>query len=381
MKGHTVFAYAVGFALAVLVGALLVGQMFGTPILFSYVETGSMSPTLEPGDGYVAVPAAIAGPVEEGDVITFDAEELHGGSLTTHRVVGKTDGGYVTQGDANPFVDQDNSEPPVTDGQVRAKALQVNGEVVVIPRLGTAVTAIQSGIETVQFRLAALLGTSALLGTQGLTYLAFALGAGLLLWSYAGDRGRYTRELPSRARAREHVYDVRTVMVALVLVVGLVTFGTMAATSGTEEYGIVSAEFESDRPDVISQGETETSEFSIHNGGILPTVTVLEPASDGVTIEPREHYLTYGESSEATLSLSAPAETGYYVRSVAEYRYFAVLPPSVILALHAIHPWLVMGAVTGTIVAAFVVPLVLVVGLNGKIRTRERKRDSPSKLL
>lgn len=375
MNLRVVLAYAVAFVLVILVGSLLVGQALGTPIGLAYVETDSMEPTLEPGDGYVAIPAAVAGPVEQGDVVTFDADQLHGGELTTHRVVGETDEGYITRGDANPFTDQDGEgEPPVTDGQVEAKALQVGGEVVVIPHLGTAVMGIQDGLEAAQFRLAALLGTGAVLGTQGLAYIAFALGAGILLWGYLGDRGRRTRGKRSRSRSRKGIYDVRLVVIGLVLVVCLATVGTMAAASGTEEYGIVSAEFESDRPDVIPQGETETVEFPIENGGVLPMVAVLEPASDGTGIEPREHYLTGGESVEASLSLSAPSETGYYVRSVSEHYYFAVLPPSVILSLHAVHPWLATGAVTVVIASVFALPLVFLVGLDGTVRTRSRTR-------
>jgi hypothetical protein len=40
----------------------------------TYVETGSMEPTLEPGDGFVAIPAELAGPIDEGDVINNLAE-------------------------------------------------------------------------------------------------------------------------------------------------------------------------------------------------------------------------------------------------------------------------------------------------------------------
>jgi signal peptidase len=42
-----------------------------------------MQPTLDTGDGFVAIPEAVAGEIEEGDVITFRAEELQGGGLTT----------------------------------------------------------------------------------------------------------------------------------------------------------------------------------------------------------------------------------------------------------------------------------------------------------
>ncbi len=109
---------------AALVIAMIAGQLLGQPAVVGYVETGSMSPTLEPGDGFVAVPAALAGPIEEGDVVTFRAEQLHGGGLTTHRVVGETERGYVTRGDANPFTDQDGVEPPVKDDQIVAVAWQ-----------------------------------------------------------------------------------------------------------------------------------------------------------------------------------------------------------------------------------------------------------------
>ncbi len=69
---------------AVVVLSLVVGQVLGTPVGLSYVETGSMEPTLEPGDGFVAVPTALAGPVEECHVAVVRAEDLHDCDLTTH---------------------------------------------------------------------------------------------------------------------------------------------------------------------------------------------------------------------------------------------------------------------------------------------------------
>ena len=35
---------------------LILGSVLGQPITLGYVETESMSPTLEPGDGFIAVP-------------------------------------------------------------------------------------------------------------------------------------------------------------------------------------------------------------------------------------------------------------------------------------------------------------------------------------
>ncbi len=367
--------------LLVVVAVLIAGSILGQPVLLSYVETESMEPTLEPGDGFVAIPAEVAGPVEEGDVVTFEAQQLHGGGLTTHRVVGTTEHGYVTKGDANPVTDQSGNEPHVTDGQIVAKALQIDGRVVVIPHLGTGVVGVQSALETAQFQLARLLGTTAVLGTQGLAYVLFAFGVSFLVVSSLLERGTRTRAGRSRTRSRKDVYDVGAVVIAFALLVAVATVGTMVVASGSHEYGIVSAEFDSDRPDVIPTGETERLDYTLHSGGVLPMVTVVEPASEGIEVEPREHHLTHNGTSNVTLSITAPPETGYYLRSVSEYRYFAVLPPSIVVALHGMHPWLAIGAVTAVVVGAFTLPLVLLIGTDGRIRVRERRRKSKSGLL
>ncbi len=71
----------------------------------------------------------------------FQSQEIRGGELTTHRVVGETEQGYITRGDANPFTDQDGAEPPVTESQIVAVAWQPSGQVVTIPNFGTAILA------------------------------------------------------------------------------------------------------------------------------------------------------------------------------------------------------------------------------------------------
>ncbi|MFO7928017.1 MAG: S26 family signal peptidase [Halobacteriota archaeon] len=375
-RSVAVYAFEIGLLLAV--AAILVGQFYGTPVLLSFVETGSMAPTIEAGDGFVAVPTAVAGPVEEGDVVTFDARNLHGGGLTTHRVVGETDEGYVTQGDANAVTDQDDTEPHVSDGQIKAKALQIDGEVVAIPHLGTAVMGIQSGLERIQGGLAATFGTSAFLGAQGLSYLLF--GFGILVYAiglFEEHSGR-PRDDRSRSRSRPHIYDGRRIVLLSILFMAVVSMGTMGAMSGTERIDIVSASFDSERPTVIPAGEQRQWNDTFYNGGVFPVVTTLEPTSNGIETGPPDHVLLpRGESANVTVTVTAPPETGSYIRSYREYRYFMVLPPSVILALHEVHPWLAMGAVTGVISALFVAPVLFVTGF-GTVRTRERKRESPT---
>jgi signal peptidase len=360
----------VTIAVAIVIVSLIAGNLIGQPILLSYVETGSMEPTLNPGDGFVAIPTEVAGPIEEGDVVTFEAQEIQGGGLTTHRVVGETDRGYVTRGDANPFTDQEGDEPPVRSEQIVAVAWQPGGTVLAIPHLGTAVGGLQNAMETVQRQLAALLGTRALLGTQGLAYLIFGLSMALYaLDAYFSD--------PSRERSRER--DTGTSarlyvgLMALALVLGATA--AMAGPAGSEEYTVVSAEFESDRPLVIPQGESNSITYPVGNGGLVPVVVFLEPGSEAVDVRPRELQLGSRSIANATVTLSAPPETGAYRRYVGQHRYLAVLPVPVIRGLHAVHPWLPV-AVIDTLLA---VPFYLLgVRLVGTGRVRSRSRDKPS---
>jgi signal peptidase len=62
--------------LALVAVSLVASSILCQPILSSYVETGSTEPTLEPGDGFVAIPAELPGPINDGDVIVFEAEAI-----------------------------------------------------------------------------------------------------------------------------------------------------------------------------------------------------------------------------------------------------------------------------------------------------------------
>ncbi|MDF9745685.1 signal peptidase I [Natrinema salsiterrestre] len=373
--GGTGLRRAAAIGIVALVGLLAVGHVLGVPIGLGYVETGSMEPTIDAGDGFVAVPSAVAGPVENGDVVVYDAQEIEDGGLTTHRVVEETDHGYVTRGDANPFTDQDSGEPHVTDGQIVATALQVNGEVVTIPHLGTVAMTVQGGLESAQWWLASTLGIRALAGSQGLSYLL--LGFGLLVTGLSvvldgrgtPDRGR------SRSHARKDAFDARRLVGGMAVLLFAVTLVTMVAMSGSVEIGLVSAEFDSERPDVVPVGETKTHSAELRNGGVLPVVSITEPASDGIDVDDDPRVLTRGEHVDATVSLTAPPETGYYLRSYTDRRYFAVLPPPMIARLHAVHPWVAMTTVATVATGLFVLPFALLAG-TGTIRTRSRQRSS-----
>ncbi|WP_152040039.1 signal peptidase I [Salinigranum salinum] len=368
-RARTVQAVELLVLLAVV--ALVVGQFLGQPILLSYVTTGSMEPTLDPGDGFVAVPAAVAGPVEEGDVVVFRAEHVGGGGLTTHRVVGETSEGFVTRGDANPSTDQAADEPPVQRPQIVAKAVQVDGAVVVVPHVGTVVEGTRGSVETVQRRLAALLGTDAVLGPRGFATLLF----GLSVVAYVVDSLRESArgERRSRDRSRDTGTSTHLVVGAMTLVLVATATTAMVAPAGPFEFGVVSSSVDSPGPGVIERGSTENATYVVSNGGVVPVVVFLDPASEGVAVSPREVRLGARDRVNATVALSAPPETGYYRLFLVEHRYLAVLPHSTIASLYAVHPWLPIVAIDALLGGLF---YLLGVGLLGTGRVRSRSRET-----
>ena len=356
--------------------SLVAGQLLGYPVLLSYVETGSMAPTMEPGDGFVAVPAPIAGEVAAGDVVTFRAEEIQGGGLTTHRIVDETERGYITRGDANPFTDQDGDEPPVKDEQIVAHALQIGGSVVVLPNFGTAVVAVQGAIGGAQRWLATTLGTRSLLGTQGLTYLLLALSVLGYLFDLVASDGRDGERERSRTRSRDDGVSTRLVMAGLALLVMSTATAAMVLPAGTQQFGVVSAEFQSEDPTVIAAGESSTLDYGVPNAGLVPVHVYLEPGSDGVAVDRRHVYVGSRGTETVGLTLSAPDATGYYRYFLTEHRYLAVLPAPVIDALYRLHPWLPIVVVDVVLGVPFYLLGVSLVG-TGRIRTRSR--DQPSR--
>jgi signal peptidase len=370
MKPRRLLGLGVEAVAIVVVLSLVAGQVVGTPILLSFVETGSMEPTIDTGDGFVAVPAALTDDPEAGDVVVFRAQEIQGGGLTTHRVVDETERGYITRGDANPFTDQDSDEPPVKDAQIVAEALQVGGTVVTIPELGTAVMATQGAFAATQRTLAATLGTRSLLGTQGLAYML--LGLSVLLYLFDLVVGSGTERDRDRSRRREgDGRSTRLILAGLAAVVVVSATAAMVVPAGTQEYGVVSAEFDSDRPTVIRQGETSTVEYPVPNGGLVPVYVYLEPASDGVAVDPGRLSVAGRSSETASVALTAPDDTGYYRRYVQESRYLAILPVGVVDGLHAVHPWLPLVVIDALLGAAIYVPGRLVLD-EGRLRVRTR---------
>ncbi|WP_267641122.1 signal peptidase I [Haloarchaeobius amylolyticus] len=297
----------------VLLGATVVLAPIGGPVSVSYVYSDSMAPTIEPYDGYLLVPA---GEVATGDVVTFWSDQQD--EFVTHRVVGVTDEGLVTKGDANPTTDQASGHPPVDRADVTGKVLRVDGSVVTIPGFGR-------GVETLREQRSLILA-----GAVAVT-LASVLVRG---------RDRYGHD---RALRYGTLYVAGFLLLAGVLTAVMLSTAVrydwefvVTATGG--QYGPAVGE-PGALNETIATGTSAVSDHFVHTTG-LRDVQVTSGAARG----------------RVRVAGVVPARetTGVQRTSVTVYRYPAFAPEWLVTALRRVHPVAaVFGAVTATIAVPF----------------------------
>ncbi len=311
-----------------------------SPVGISYVTSDSMEPTIGTNDGYLLVPA---GEVVPGEIITFHSDERDG--YVTHRVVGTTADGYLTQGDANPSTDQAAGNPPVERDAIAGQVLTVGGRLVLIPQLGAV-------IEVVRASWIPL----------------FALAGALVM--IRALRG--TGESKSTPGTRSVLHSRRIVVpMVLVTIVVSVLLISMGATHTELTYSIT--ETGAEDPRVLSVGENtsvpltadviktpmtqvlvDTEGMSLINttqadttGGESATAAAGNSGS-GTLGTLRERFLT---TSSTTFNTEVPAQAqpGAHTATLSMYPYPATLPKGVLAWLHGIHPSL---AALGSVLVA-----------------------------
>lgn len=121
---------------------VLVVATSGQPVPLGVATSGSMSPTLDRGDVYLAVPAQLVDGIDVGDIAVF-----HGRSgWTVHRVVAVTPDGYVTKGDGTPLTDQDDGAPPIPPGAVVGVVPEPRGTALAVPGALGGETAVRTAV-------------------------------------------------------------------------------------------------------------------------------------------------------------------------------------------------------------------------------------------
>ncbi|MFC5365366.1 signal peptidase I [Salinirubrum litoreum] len=311
--------------LAVLTIAVVVAPP-PTPLNVSYVTSDSMEPTIHAGDGYLLLDAA----VETGDVVTYRATD---GAYVTHRVVGETDAGYLTQGDANPSTDQTAGAPPVTDDRIVGRVVTLGGSPVTVPGVGPLFEFVD------RFRLELLGGIIALLSLDLLV-----------------------RE----ETARDPTRPVTTVGdVVPPLLVGFTLAGVLALTIAASPNELVYVATETATPGgrTIPVGETVTREVTA-SATQLPFTTVLAE-STGAQIVAQS---ATDAGLDLTLSLPGHETTGPRRVTLTTSVYPTTLPAGVLADLHAVHPLVARLASVGALTTPFAAAYLLLFDARSPLR-------------
>ena len=364
-----------GILLVVLVISLILGQAFGQPVLLSYVETDSMEPTIDTGDGFLVTPAQLSSEPQVGDVIIFDAETIEGGGLTTHRVVDETEEGFITRGDANPFTDQDGGEPPVTEDQIVGNAIQIGDNPIVVPYLGTIIETIQGTILTVVTTITGAFGLQQTATEETVGIGLFGLGLVLLLLSFGFDlRGRSRTRERRRVTASTDVLDTRLLVIILLAIVLIPANAAMVVGADTSELVIEGDEVE--EAEDVEPGDAIDAEIDIRNNGLIAVLTIFEPVEGNVTMDPQHLSVQSGGSGTATATVPAPEHDEETVVVVDERRYLLIVPEELLLAADERNPLLAFG-VLNLFIGGAIVGLVGGFFGFGTQRLRDNSRDVP----
>lgn len=297
-----------------------------TPLNVSYVTSDSMEPTIGVGDGYLLLDGA----VETDDIVTYRATD---GEYVTHRVVGETDAGYLTQGDANPSTDQAAGAPPVTDDRVVGRVVTLGGSPLTVPGVGPLFEFVD------RFRLELLFGVIALLSLD------------LLVREESG---------------RDPNRSVTTVGdVVPPLLVGFTLAGVLALTAAASSNELVYVATEMATPGgrTVPVGEAVTREVTA-SARRLPFTMVLAE-STGAQIVAQS---ATDAGLDLTLALPAHETTRPRRVTITTSVYLTTLPPRVLVALHAIHPLVARLASVGVLTTPFVAAYLLLFDARSPLR-------------
>lgn len=304
-----------------------------SPVQLSYVYSDSMEPTIGQNDGYIVVPAQ---QVQQRDIIVFWSQERE--EYVTHRIVGRSDEGLITQGDNNDVTDQAAGHPYVQRSAITGTVLSLTGEPVTIDGLGVLVSLVHS-------QRLLILG------------IAMSLIGGSIL--FGGSQQPHPRRSLLRVRDVIHpVFAAAIIGGTMVILIGAVSHELM----------YVAIDGGSSAQNTLTVGSATTETISI-NASALPLTHRLV-STDGMTIT---NSTRNASTITANVHIPGPTTSGAYQTSIAVYRYPAVLPFRLVETIHAIHPAVAAGATMSILFSPFVLAYALLFDGNTPLRTSQTR--------
>lgn len=323
-------------------------------LFIGYVETISMEPTINAGDGYVSLPSLFTTSPSQGDLIIFESREGDA-DMTVHRIESVSEDGFITRGDNNIATDQEGGEPVVTPEQVVGKPVTIGGSPITIPGYAIFATTTQSWVQSIITQLGLTQNPRA----QSMLVI---LGFGLLFMLIGIADGVRASENKTTTRTVTRPFiDSRIILLIILVIVifplltaSVLQFDTTETTIEVEEGGSGSQS--------IDPGENQTIELNVENNQFVPTAIIVDAANDEDHISPSALAIRYGQSATTEYTITAPTEEGRYVRTHTQHHYPHILPVTVISLLHGISPILALGAIITTLLMPVILCFWLFIG-------------------
>lgn len=325
----------VAFTLSLLALATLIAvpAVTGRPFV-SYASSGSMEPTIGVLDGFLVDPWP--GSIEPGDIVVFFSVTRQGPAV--HRIVAVDGDGWLTQGDANEDIDQRAGEPVLTRERVLGKVVtDRDGNPIIIERLGATLLESRAKLVTVEDSVG---------GPRALAAIGFLLLA--LSFAVPALFARRKRQLPTRLPLRARVLLRRLlprgilgrhVAVALLLVVLASTIVAGANAEHEVTTTLISLQDPSAADDTRATGPGGElrRDVDVASLGWMPTVVIVD-TTEHVRATHETTRLAPNERAKIEIWQRAGDVVGIQEDTVSVWRYPAVLPASMLLALHHAVP-------------------------------------------
>ncbi len=288
------------------------------------VRSWSMAPLLNRGDLVFLWPAGDNSTFKEGQIIVFRAEEKGVQEWTLHRICGgDAQNGFITQGDANEYSDQEGSGyPPVKPEWIAGIVPTIGLKPLKIPLLGHLSLYLERH-HPYQAAIPALIGV-----------LALALVLDEIFTS-------------KKKRRKEKITTAQLCflggLAVSVLMASLMLSGSLFITFpyGVEEHpGVLMG---SD-VGILQQGTTREIELAeLSNSGFIPAIYHAVSSDPQVVLDQNCFILAREEATRVTAIVHA-LKPGLYQASIVVGMFLPFLPPGIIGYLARVNYWLALAA-------------------------------------
>lgn len=344
---NILFIVIVLFALVAAIGSAIKKE----PFLLTVIRSNSMYPVWERGDMVVVNSLSDNKDAELGDIIIFNTDE---GSLANkgwiaHRIIGgNSEEGFITQGDANAYTDQDGEGTgPIQPVSIAGKALTILGKPIVIPLVG------HLSLYVEKFQASPFL----------LPIIASILGLAIFLEEIKGSK--------VKRRKKSKGFDLQIIYFLGGIIISIIIGASMLASS--QHFSLNYEVSESTKGVLMGSDvgimkigeEVEKSLANLTNQGAVPLISTIttndsqiSPSLDKVLLKPND---------EISTTFKVKAQTiGKYESSIHVGLFYPLLPAPVIYMLAKQSYWLALAIVS--LIPGL--PLMLYPIINQQLRKR-----------